>query len=601
MQIQDAGEKIGGARKDFHARALDLADLDSMTNDEAVRAVRKDAIWPAPDYQKLVDDGCEPMAAALIKAVRDRMAATPNFTSPSLKAAEFGPEDARRLYVDMVGRVRDAFMAVKTVGDADRLYDRLLDDIGWDRSSRNQDAEVKALLFSIYKGRSCPFLLDTGARSTARTLVDGGFPAKIEGWERGVTYRASGGEVIAIKGSRVIARGADRDEARAAAHKAIEQGAAKKADGPTMPPDRPHLDAIEREGLEDVREGRDIHPQEFIDKLGFRGIEFGNWVANDERQTLLNMAWEALHDLADVINVPVECLSLDGRLALAFGARGRGRHAAHYEPGLKVFNFTKLSGAGTAAHEWFHAFDHWVAESEGVIASEHVRMMTGGQHHGADLDRILAHLKPDERNAAKTFTGLLLSRQRSKEEQIERLAAQIAECEGNVSKYTKMRADHVSSSASPNKKWLKDVDRYLAGQRDRIHNLHLASRETEAKPADGEFGRTATNYAQEARKLCGKSGTYYLEPTELGARAFESFVFDAIADRKGRSDYLVYGVEPDRYEDPEIWKGNPYPTGAERLALNAAASTMMEAFRERLLAFARTTDAEPTSLAPVPG
>jgi hypothetical protein len=48
------------------------------------------------------------------------------------------------------------------------------------------------------------------------------------------------------------------------------------------------------------------------------------------------------------------------------------------------------------------------------------------------------------------------------------------------------------------------------------------------------------------------------------ARAFESFVFDEIEARGGVSQYLVAGVGEDLYADKEIWKGNPYPTGAER-------------------------------------
>ena len=115
---------------------------------------------------------------------------------------------------------------------------------------------------------------------------------------------------------------------------------------------------IERTG-EDVRNGRDIDSSDFLTDFGFRGVEFGNWVASDERQKSTNLAYEALHDLASTLGIPPRALSLGGQLGLAFGARGSGRAAAHYEPGKLVINLTKLSGAGTLAHEWGHAFDHY--------------------------------------------------------------------------------------------------------------------------------------------------------------------------------------------------------------------------------------------------
>ena len=50
---------------------------------------------------------------------------------------------------------------------------------------------------------------------------------------------------------------------------------------------------------------------------------------------------------------------------LAFGARGHGKAAAHYEPGRRVVNLTKTQGAGCLAHEWFHAWDHNAAVADG--------------------------------------------------------------------------------------------------------------------------------------------------------------------------------------------------------------------------------------------
>ncbi|MCE6959315.1 LPD5 domain-containing protein [Cereibacter sphaeroides] len=122
-----------------------------------------------------------------------------------------------------------------------------------------------------------------------------------------------------------------------------------------------------RHGIE-WRQGRDITMEEFHETFRFRGVQFGNYVENGRRQKDLNDAWDALHDLAAVLGWTPSALSLDGRLALAFGARGKGgtrAAAAHFEPSETVINLTKTRGSGSIAHEWFHALDNHVARASG--------------------------------------------------------------------------------------------------------------------------------------------------------------------------------------------------------------------------------------------
>jgi len=97
-------------------------------------------------------------------------------------------------------------------------------------------------------------------------------------------------------------------------------------------------------------------------RMGMRGLQFGNSVTDDERAHHLRKTAEALVDLADVTGLPDRAISLDGQLGLAFGARGKGRAAAHYEPGTKVINITRKNGVGTLAHEWGHALDDYIGQ-----------------------------------------------------------------------------------------------------------------------------------------------------------------------------------------------------------------------------------------------
>ena len=85
-------------------------------------------------------------------------------------------------------------------------------------------------------------------------------------------------------------------------------------------------------------------------------------------------AYDGLLDLADVMGIPPKAISLNGELALAFGARGQGLSGAraHYERDKVVINLTKMNGAGSLAHEWFHALDHYLGRQDGKASAEWV-------------------------------------------------------------------------------------------------------------------------------------------------------------------------------------------------------------------------------------
>jgi hypothetical protein len=132
---------------------------------------------------------------------------------------------------------------------------------------------------------------------------------------------------------------------------------------------------------DDHRNGAPVTPKVFGDTFGFRGVQFGNYVEQARRQSDLNEAYDALMDLAAVLEVPPRALSLDGRLGLAFGARGKGGKGApgaHYESGTVVINLTKGGGPGSLAHEWWHAADNYFANQFGATGS----YMTDGAKAG---------------------------------------------------------------------------------------------------------------------------------------------------------------------------------------------------------------------------
>ena len=133
----------------------------------------------------------------------------------------------------------------------------------------------------------------------------------------------------------------------------------------------PQLEHINRTGP-DFRNGQEITGQHYLDTFGFRGGEFGNWLNQNDRQASLNMGFEALKDLAAALHISDKDIAFGGTLAIAFGARGSGNAAAHYEPLRKVINLTKMNGAGSLAHEWWHALDDYLGgiKNAGCLLSE---------------------------------------------------------------------------------------------------------------------------------------------------------------------------------------------------------------------------------------
>ena len=122
----------------------------------------------------------------------------------------------------------------------------------------------------------------------------------------------------------------------------------------------PRADNLQRTGV--LRREGDITEDQFKEAFGIRGVQYGNYVGQSLRQTMLNLAYDSFSDMAEALGVPYRFMGFNGSLAIAFGARGRGKAAAHYEPGLEVINLTKTMGAGALAHEMAHAIDHHLAK-----------------------------------------------------------------------------------------------------------------------------------------------------------------------------------------------------------------------------------------------
>ncbi len=400
--IDDFGETLLGARKMLYAEAY--ADGMAKAKELDVEAHPLSKTWPEPDYVRLLESGSAADTVALARALRDAVPTKPQ-SMWKLRGWSDRVTMFRGLAEDLLsGRNEPAAVRAELnrdsiprgIADQAALYEA----VGHERSLK--DIKLDAGRYSMYEGVAYdpPRTIWTVSRA-AKASSFGNWPrelAKGDTREAAIeAFKRRSAELLAEQSAPV--RGASFEIYSKRAGGAREFFVGKKigrnvaelktgfpdvkaaraylADNQTdlenllqrykdVPPVRNSQNAP-RIG-EDYRKGGDATPEQFQEAFGFRGVQFGNYVEGPRRQQDLNRAYDALMDLAGVLNLPPRALSLGGRLGLAFGARGSGGQnaaAAHYEPTSVVINLTKREGAGSLAHEWWHALDNYFSRQRG--------------------------------------------------------------------------------------------------------------------------------------------------------------------------------------------------------------------------------------------
>ena len=552
--LEDAGEKIGGARKDiWRLRGLSVQDLDSMSQEEQFANTTKSNVWN-PDWNALTTGGGMPVeVAAFLKLIYDRIAAKPS-----------GGSEERRLYIRMLTLFKEHALKCRSKADVKAISQSSRDAIGFDAWRYQYDSEPYRLFFSVNKpgARRSPLSCSWSDERKVSALVAKGWPAKTVGdpaYLKGFKiHRGTGdGNWFISKDSKIVA---DHLDSEAACHAFLKTQWEKRG----RKPERPHLENIIRTMPELVRIS-DISSQELIDEFAFRGAEFGVWEAQDERQKTVNMAFESLCDLAEVMGMSRKFASLNGRLALAFGARGGGNAIAHYEPLRKVINITKLRGAGSLAHEFGHAIDHWLGDKlkpSSIGRTSYVSELRQRDLVGSPLKSAVAELLES-----------INRRLRTRDEHIKILEERIAS-ETKLEASYQERLRILEEQGLQNSPESSRIREYLKACRGESRIRALSSEIEKAKAGDIPAVQQTTDYKRNAEVL----GAYWSRPTELFARAFECAIYDAMKAQGYCSQYLVHSVEGGIFVPP-IFEGDPYPSGGERLAINAKMAALFKAIK----------------------
>lgn len=361
-KLEDAGELIPHARKHL-ARA---------TGPKGQHSVKLADLFPEPDWHRVsLIRGAE--CAAHLFMLYDSLATSPR------AGHSFGvwPGDWRRGYEEGIALVREFFVQATTVELAKQDCEWMAAKFGETPESIVKNRKVADVLpyWSVLQGhrKASPFgRLTLRQRELARWLPKLGWPESDIACKTCIVpvKLTSGWAIAQIKGNSYhIVRRQLPDEAAAVA--ACMDEARQRLDTAARLKHRQSSTTDDRIGP-DVRQDRDISAEDIMREFSLRGIQFGDSVPQAERQAWMNHLYEALCDLAEVVQLPRRWVGLGG-LAIAVGARGVGSAMAHYEPDLRVINFTRMNGAGSLAHEWFHGLDHRfgkrLASSASLIAT----------------------------------------------------------------------------------------------------------------------------------------------------------------------------------------------------------------------------------------
>ncbi|HSH64392.1 MAG TPA: hypothetical protein VLB84_01020, partial [Bacteroidia bacterium] len=111
---------------------------------------------------------------------------------------------------------------------------------------------------------------------------------------------------------------------------------------------REGIDLVFRPNDEAVRKGDKIPSTykyadvRFLENFyGLNAFEFGNWLSQQDRLNYLSGLGLALFDLWRLLGFSPKQIGIKNKLSVAFGARGRGKALAHFEPATFVINLTR--------------------------------------------------------------------------------------------------------------------------------------------------------------------------------------------------------------------------------------------------------------------
>lgn len=650
--IQDFGQKIGGAKKDlWKSRGLDITDIEEFNEAERDKFIKKDNVWIKPDYEKMYkEDGYSREALFFIKSVRDSIPAKPQLP---YGADQEQVNNRQEEYISFVQNLRDELLNVKTLADIENvglnffdknnyahkngynwsvtetgkaaISDKLFKTIQMTPREATRKSLEKEFLYTKeellrlkikVKDMNDPSLsFDTGYNSRNSLCVkEKVFSGTNFYYVRDEALNSQEAlkekpYFVAIDNSIIFAS-KTKEEAELFVDFFVNNtlGKIEEKEQETKQEKSNRKTSLVPKQLEDIKRigqpvrNKEIEGQDFIDTFKIKGGEFGNWLNEKDRQANMNFAYESFKDLAKALNIEDEDISINGRLNIAFGARGSGSALAHYEPLREVINLTKMKGAGSLSHEYFHSIDDIVAKMIGKkdYLTENCGAMSAidslvdaMKYKVASEDEIKAMHQENYDKAVKNFNDTM-ERMIPDSSLTDELKAEKATIIKELMDKTKegfefiehnfTRRD-VKSSPSPAINKLADfINKNSKSYKMDNHNkLAVCYRLNSISSAQNILNepinnerpvKIETDFYKDAQAIddnYSKSGhDYWKSNKEMAARAFACYIKDKLAEQGIRNDYLCGHAEtaPALVGDGKV--AYTYPRGQERDTINAA-------------------------------
>ncbi|SDW49261.1 hypothetical protein SAMN05216391_10935 [Lachnospiraceae bacterium KHCPX20] len=386
------GKKIGGSKRDqWKIRGFLLEDLVGMNDAEIARDVKKNNIFPTPDYRALKEQGVDVNALYFRKIIRDALATKPihvgkewaeKYTSGMLVLKE---ELSKMLTWNQCKwfkeevLIRNGFLArnkgslyITSLGESVGIYKVYKKTRFLTEGRVKREIDKKNFLLSDFEIFSKQFCLEKKSGIEFEIQGSNGYLKKpgslvlVRGLTQEAFDKILDNEYLLIRKYSFMGYGT-RDNLLEKIKdlytlESVSQTTVRKRKKKFIPKD---IAVCERRKNGIILNMPNITSDEMLDTFHFYGGEFGTWENEQTRQESLNLAYFAFADLALALGVKKESIAFNHRLSIAFGARGRGGAAAHYEPAREVINLTRNKGAGCLAHEYGHALDDILSKKYG--------------------------------------------------------------------------------------------------------------------------------------------------------------------------------------------------------------------------------------------
>ncbi len=381
-RIEDVGEKIGDARKDVWKEIIARVKNKKQGIEEALKKSSAGKLFSSLfDEKELLESGVSNEVVTFISAVKGSLGTKPR----SLSKLKMWINKVLHQY-DMCEQALENWESVKKKIDEWKYYSQPFymyraamavggyesgRDVGnaelWQIADGYSDGKSVAGQWCVRKAGAYDGIYKTYEEAAEALKKFAGENAAVDGKGKRKEVklaiykrRTDGTMFIAPEGKPdVIIQDGFKTLYEASAYKKEHYAEMQERYRTLMDGIKPKFNENRERKGRDWRGGKDVSAEDFREAFDFRGVEFGNWMQQKDRRQALNECYDSLMDLAMVCGVSPKALSLGGKLAMAFGARGVGKFNAHYEPDKVVINLTKTKGAGSLAHEWFHAIDNY--------------------------------------------------------------------------------------------------------------------------------------------------------------------------------------------------------------------------------------------------